>query len=86
MPCMDISSLFTDHPASVGESYGEHLGRATSFGWRMVLAGCACMIHGVLPFLFVRTASRAVAELNERMIAGRSAGSSRALRIDLLNR
>jgi Family of unknown function (DUF6356) len=83
---MDLSSLFTDHPASVGETYSEHLGRATSFGWRMIFAGFACMLHGVLPFLFVRTGSRAIAELNERMIAGRTTGStSRALRIDLLN-
>jgi hypothetical protein len=45
------------------------------------------MLHGILPFLFVRTGSRAIAELNEQMIAGRSAGAtSRALRIDLLNR
>jgi hypothetical protein len=84
---MDLSRLFTEHPASVGETYSEHLVRASCFGWRMVFAGFACMLHGILPFLFVRTGSRTIAELNEQMIAGRSAGAtSRALRIDLLNR
>ena len=38
---------------------------------RMVLAGFACLVHGLLPFLFVRTGSQTIAELNERMIANR---------------
>ena len=68
---MSLIRAFTEHPASVGESYGEHLGRAACFGTRMMLAGLACLVHGVLPFLFVRTGSRAISELNERMIVGR---------------
>jgi hypothetical protein len=64
---MNLIRAFTDHPASVGESYFEHLGRAVCFGSRMVFAGFACLVHGVLPFLFVRTGSRTIAELNERM-------------------
>ena len=64
---------FTEHPASVGESYGEHLGQAVCFGGRMVLAGLACLVHGVLPFLFVRTGSRTISELNERMVRNRRA-------------
>jgi hypothetical protein len=83
---MDISSWFTSHPESVGESYGEHLVTATSFGGRMTLAGIACMLHGLLPFLFVRTGSRTVSELNEQLIARRSgAQTASALRGDLLN-
>ncbi|HYM26601.1 MAG TPA: DUF6356 family protein [Steroidobacteraceae bacterium] len=62
---------FTEHPASVGESYGEHMGQALCFGSRMVLAGLACLVHGVLPFLFVRTGSRTINELNERMVLNR---------------
>ena len=48
---------FTSHPATVGESYGEHLATATGFGSRMILAGIACMLHGIFPFLFVTTGS-----------------------------
>lgn len=68
---MNLIRAFTEHPASVGESYGEHLGRATGFGLRMVFAGIACLVHGVLPFLFQRTGSRAIAELNDRMVVNR---------------
>jgi hypothetical protein len=62
---------FQEHPASVGETYTEHMGQAASFGFRLVLAGIACLIHAVLPFAFVRTGSRAIAELNERMVLKR---------------
>jgi len=58
----------------VGESYTEHLLRAVYFGTRMLFAGMACLVHGVLPFLFVRTGSRAIAELNDRMVVNRRAG------------
>jgi hypothetical protein len=44
------------------------------FGTRMVFAGVACLVHGVLPFLFVRTGSRAIAELNDRMVVNRRVG------------
>jgi hypothetical protein len=40
----------------------------------MVFAGAACLVHGVLPFLFVRTGSRAIAELNDRMVVNRRVG------------
>jgi hypothetical protein len=71
---VNLIRAFTDHPASVGESYSEHLLRAVYFGTRMVFAGVACLLHGVLPFLFVRTGSRAIAELNDRMVANRRVG------------
>ncbi|WP_343698986.1 DUF6356 family protein [Caulobacter sp.] len=58
---------FTRHPRSVGETYGEHFSAATGFGGEMVLAGLACMVHGVLPFLFVRTGSQCVSRLHTRM-------------------
>ena len=69
---MSIIRAFTDHPTSVGESYGEHMGQALCFGTRMVFAGVACLVHAVLPFLFVRTGSQAISELNERMILKRT--------------
>jgi hypothetical protein len=62
---------FTEHPASVGESYLEHLVRASGFGVRMMFAGFACLVHGLLPFLFEKTGSRAISELNDRMVVNR---------------
>ena len=55
---------FTTHPASVGETYGEHLRFAFGFGLRMLLGAVAAMVHAILPFLFVTTASRTLDELN----------------------
>lgn len=66
-----LKTLFTEHPSDVGESYVEHMGVAATFGWRMVLGGLACLVHAVLPFLFVRTASRTIGELHGRMTSGR---------------
>jgi Family of unknown function (DUF6356) len=71
---VNLIRAFSEHPASAGESYTEHLLRAACFGTRMVFAGIACLVHGVLPFLFVRTGSRAIAELNERMVVNHRAG------------
>jgi len=76
---MDLQRLFTEHPESVGETYGEHLLRAWLFGGRMVLAGVACMVHALLPFLFVRTGSQAIEELNARMLATKHRAAGIAL-------
>lgn len=63
--------LFTDHPMSVNETYAEHMGSAFSFGSTMVIAGCACLLHGIFPFLFDATGRTAVAKLHDRMISHR---------------
>ena len=36
---MNPVRLFNDHPASVGENYGQHLIHASGFGFRMMLGG-----------------------------------------------
>ena len=64
---MNLIRAFTGHPASVGESYTEHLFRALYFGLRMVFAGLACLVHGVLPFLFVTVGSRTIRRLAHRL-------------------
>ncbi len=66
-----LRRLFTEHPASVDETYMEHMGVATSFGLHMVLAGLACLVHALFPFLFVKTGSLAIAGLYERMVTSR---------------
>jgi hypothetical protein len=68
-----ITSWLTEHPASVGESYVRHLARAWSFSFSMIGAGVCGLVHGLLPFLFVRTASAAVARLHDRMTVNRGA-------------
>jgi hypothetical protein len=62
---------FTEHPATVGESYTEHLGTAFGFGFRMILGGIACVIHGILPFAFLTTGSSTVKKLHDGMVQHR---------------
>lgn len=69
---MSLSKLFTEHPASVGETYFEHLCNAASFSIRMLGGGLACLVHAFLPFLFVKTGSAAITELHDRMVVNRS--------------
>ena len=60
---LSMPRSFVDHPASVGESYGEHFAVATGFGLRLIGAGLACLVHAWVPAWFTRTGSRAVREL-----------------------
>ncbi len=66
-----LRSLFTEHPASVDETYTEHLGVAFGFALRMFLGSLACLVHAFLPFLCVKTGSATIAKLNERMVTQR---------------
>lgn len=67
-----VVAAFTEHPASVGESYGEHMGFAFRMAGRLAIAAGAAAVHAVLPFCFERTASRMIAEMHART-AGRGA-------------
>jgi len=67
-----IRNIFCEHPATVGETYLEHLGSASQFGSRMIVAGFACMVHGLFPFLFVKTGSSTIRHLHDAMITHRS--------------
>jgi hypothetical protein len=66
-----LCSLFTAHPASVEETYTEHMGVAFGFSLRMFLGSLACLVHAVLPFLFVKTGSDTIVALHERMVSHR---------------
>jgi hypothetical protein len=69
---MQGHGLLTRHPASVGETYWQHLRCAWGFALQMLLGAMACLIHGLLPFLFQHTASDQVRQLHERMILSRA--------------
>jgi len=66
-----LKRAFTEHPASVGESYWRHLGAALGFGVKMFLSGLACMVHAVFPFLFVRTGRNCIIDLHDRLVVNR---------------
>lgn len=63
--------LFVDHPASVGESYVEHMGASASFGGAMFLGSLACFVHAVFPGLCVKTGSGVITDLHRRMVTHR---------------
>ena len=63
---MNLAKLFTDHPASVHETYFGHMAFAAWFASRLFMAAGAALVHAVLPFMFETTASRIVRELYER--------------------
>lgn len=66
-----IGKLFVAHPRSVGETYFQHLAHAASFGFALIAAGLACLVHALVPALCVRTGSRAVTALHDRMVLNR---------------
>ena len=70
-----IERYFIEHPRSVGESYAEHLQAAGSFGATMIVAGLACLVHAIVPGLFIKTGSSAIVRLHDRMIVNRSRAS-----------
>ena len=69
---MSLVQKFTEHPASVGESYGEHFVSAMSFSLAMLRAAFCCAVHAVLPFTFEKTGSQCVTSLYDRMVTNRS--------------
>lgn len=68
-----IKRVFHDHPASVGESYGEHFRTASGYGVAMILGGIGCLIHAAVPALFVTAGSRTIGRLHARLVRGRAA-------------
>jgi len=66
-----VKKLFTQHPGTVGETYFQHLGQAFSFSIEMLVAGIACLMHGFLPFLFVKTGSKTITRLHKKMVTHR---------------
>lgn len=78
---MRLSRLFTEHPATVGETYLEHLCVATGFAVTMVLGGLACFLHALFPFAFVKTGSECISRLYDRMVVNRNTHAQRAARV-----
>jgi hypothetical protein len=68
-----LRHLFSEHPASVGESYPTHLLAASAFALRLLAGGLACLVHALLPFLFVHTGSDCVSRLHQELLARRRA-------------
>jgi len=66
------SLSFTEHPETVGETYGQHLQFAAGVSFQMICGGFACLVHGVFPFLFTTTGSSIIRQLHEHLVLHRS--------------
>ena len=68
-----LSRIFLEHPRSVGETYLAHQRQAFGFGISMIAAGLACMVHGLIPAMFLHTGSDTVSRLHHRLVVRRAA-------------
>mgnify|MGYP001200769792 FL=1 len=64
---MQITKKFTDHPASVGQTYFEHFKFAVKVSASLLKAFSACLIHAIYPPVHKNTASATIAELHNRI-------------------
>ena len=62
-----LTGHFTGHPASVGETYTQHLGRALRSSWSLAVAAVACTVHAFVPALFLSRAGDTVNRLHDEI-------------------
>jgi len=67
-----LQRLFTEHPASVGETWLQHCCSACRFSMLMLAGGFICAVHALLPFLFRTTGSDIIRRLHHDMVGHRS--------------
>jgi hypothetical protein len=60
-----FSKFFTNHPASVGETYWQHFKFALNIFFSLLKAAFACLVHAILPPLFPSAASSEVRKLHQ---------------------
>jgi len=65
-----VTQYFTAHPASEGETYGEHFKVAMGFSRQLIGAGIAAAIHALLPNFHTTTASERIHTLHNCLETG----------------
>ena len=73
---MATIDVFTEHPASIGESWVEHARLALSISGLLAGAALAAAVHAVVPALFETTASRTIDRLHVLVHGSRGAGAA----------
>jgi hypothetical protein len=69
---MSLKQKFTEHPETVGETYGEHFVTAMGFSLSLMKAALCCLVHAILPFMFEKTGSECITCLHDRMVTHRN--------------
>ncbi len=68
---MTLRQHFTDHPASVDETYTQHFRVAAHFARCLAMAAGAAAVHAVVPSLCTKSASERICQLHTEMTAGK---------------
>ena len=74
---------FTDHPATVGESYLQHQRAAFGYSARLFRASLCCALHGLFPWLHTRSGSDCVKALHDELQARRASAEPVATPVPL---
>lgn len=64
-----ISVIFTDHPATVNETFLQHMKFALGFSFWLGVASLAALVHALIPVLCESTASRILKRLHAHIMA-----------------
>lgn len=70
MAQLSLPKALTEHPASEGETYGEHFRVAMGFSRHLAKASMCAALHAVLPEMHKTSASAAIRKLNECLETG----------------
>jgi len=78
-----VTRRFTEHPASVEETYAEHFKVAVGFARTLAVAAGAAAVHAIVPAWCERSASRRIVELHEQISTGHRAAITDELHHEL---
>ena len=62
-----LNRLFVDHPREVEESYLEHLGAASSYGFRLLGAAGFAFLHALVPGVAKTAASDRIKDMADEL-------------------
>lgn len=79
---MRLPRQLTEHPASVGETYGEHFRVAARFARCLAAAAGAAAVHAVVPSLCTTTAGDRLCRLHDEMTARRTQATGPGAAVD----
>jgi hypothetical protein len=67
--------MFVEHPRSLGMTWASHGAGAVKIGAELIGAGCAAIVHAIVPGWFTETAGKTVTRIYDH-IQERKAGSA----------
>ena len=63
-----MNNFFTQHPTKIGETYWQHFKFAACFGFKLLWAGSACLLHAIFPFMCQNTGSNVLLQTTQDFI------------------